>query len=93
MTTAAFDTLATANRLHEELDVPRKQAEGVVRVVHGNLVGTVATKADLAALEDSIKAEIKAEISVAKFDLFKWMVALNLGMAAVLVILLWRPLP
>ena len=64
MAHAAFDTLSAAQRLEKEFGFPPKQAEGTARLVHEHLVGTVATKDDIAA----VKGELKAEIAAVKSD-------------------------
>ena len=64
MAHAAFDTLSAAQRLEKEFGFPPKQAEGTARLVHEHLVGTVATKEDIAA----VKGELKAEIAAVKSD-------------------------
>ena len=65
MAHAAFDTLSAAQRLEKEFGFPPKQAEGTARLVHEHLVGTVATKDDVAA----VKSELKAEIAEVKDDI------------------------
>ena len=64
MAHAAFDTLSAAQRLEKEFGFPPKQAEGTAKLVHEHLVGTVATKDDIAA----VKGELKAEIAAVKSD-------------------------
>ena len=68
---AAFDTLSAAQRLEKEFGFPPKQAEGTAKLVHEHLVGTVATKDDVAAVKSDIaavKGELKAEIAAVKDD-------------------------
>ena len=60
MPMAAFDTLGVAKRLHEEFGVPDKQAEGISVVLHENFVGNVATKDDLARVDEKLTGKIEA---------------------------------
>ena len=81
MAHAAFDTLSAAQRLEKEFGFPPKQAEGAAKLVHEHLVGTVATKDDIAA----VKGELKAEIAAVKSDL-KWIKGIGAAILAVLVL-------
>jgi len=79
MTQAAFNTLSTARRLHEEFDFLQKQVEGVARLVHEHLAGTVATKEDIKAL--------KVESADTKAELIKSLLGIQLGGIAIIVTL------
>ena len=67
MVQTAFDTLSAAKRLEEDFDFSAKQAEGAAKLVYENLAGDVASKADIAALEE--KMATKADLATAKYDL------------------------
>ena len=60
MPMASFDTISVAKRLEEEFAMPRQQAEGVAVVMHENLVGNLATKDDVQALNDKIDTSVTA---------------------------------
>ena len=60
MPMASFDTISVAKRLEKEFAMPRQQAEGVAVVMHENLVGNLATKDDVQALNDKIDTSVTA---------------------------------
>ena len=90
---AAFDTLSAAQRLEKEFGFPPKQAEGTAKLVHDHLVGTVATKDDIAAVKSdvaavkgdvaAVKGELKAEIAAVKGELKAEIAAVKDDVAAV----------
>ena len=67
MAHAAFDTLSAAQRLEKEFGFPPKQAEGTAKLVHEHLIGTVATKEDIAAVQDDVAA-VKSDMAAVKED-------------------------
>ena len=86
MAHAAFDTLSAAQRLEKEFGFPPKQAEGTARLVHEHLVGTVATKDDIAAVKGELKAEIAAvkdDVAAVKGELKAEIAAVKSDVAAV----------
>ena len=98
MAHAAFDTLSAAQRLEKEFGFPPKQAEGTAKLVHEHLVGTVATKEDIAAVQDDVAAvkddvaavksdiaAVKADVAAVKGDL-KWIKGIGAAVLAVLVL-------
>ena len=54
MAEAAFDTLNMARSLERDYDMPAKQAEGVATLVYTQLSGNVATKEDIARVQEDI---------------------------------------
>ena len=54
MAEAAFDTLSMARSLERDYDMPAKQAEGVATLVYTQLSGNVATKEDIARVQEDI---------------------------------------
>ena len=54
MAKAAFDTLNMARSLERDYDMPAKQAEGVATLVYSQLSGNVATKEDIARVQEDI---------------------------------------
>ena len=73
MPMASFDTISVAKRLEEEFAMPRQQAEGVAVVMHENLVGNLATKDDVQALNEKIDTSVamlneKIDTSVAMLE-------------------------
>ena len=54
----AFDTLNIAKELERDFGFEQKQAEGAAVMIHRHLVGNVATKEDIAALDKKLSGEI-----------------------------------
>ena len=54
----AFDTLNIAKELERDFGFEQKQAEGAAMMIHRHLVGNVATKEDIAALDKKLTGEI-----------------------------------
>ncbi len=70
MATVAFNPLALARRL-KDAGMDESQAEAVADGLHEAVTENVATKADLAAVEKTLRAEMGT---------VKWMVGLTLAL-------------
>ena len=78
MNATSFDTLRASKRL-KDLGFDERQAEGVAEMLRETReadFASLATKADLANLVT------KAELAEFKADLFKWLIPLLIGQAA-----------
>ncbi|MDR1848940.1 MAG: CCDC90 family protein [Zoogloeaceae bacterium] len=96
-TAVTFDTLAFVKKL-EEKGFSDKQAEGITEALKDADIATRAEiKAEIKAAETSTKVEMKNlatkdDIREAELRIIRWVVALALGQAALIVGLMIRML-
>lgn len=80
MATAVFDTLKASRDL-KAAGISEAQAEAIVTTVAGAFEDTVATRSDLA----EVKAELKADISNLKAEVFRALWIQGGGIVALIV--------
>ena len=68
MTIPAFDTLSAAEELQRDYGFEQRQAEGIAKLVHHQLIGNVATKDDIAALKEDIEG-VKKDVQSVREEL------------------------
>ena len=56
MAEPAFDTLSIANELEKDYGFEPRQAQGTATMMHRHLVGSVATKGDIALVRKDVEA-------------------------------------
>jgi hypothetical protein len=86
-----FDTLSYAKRL-ESAGVPPAQAEAHAMALADILVTQVASKSDLAALEERLRSFIKEQLAEQKVEISKWIFASAVGQTS-LILLAIRYMP
>ena len=87
---SAVDTLAVARDL-EAADIGRRQAEAIAGAMYrvaGATDDTLATKADLAALEARLRNELKANLAALEVRLMRFYFGASVAQVAVIVGLL-----
>jgi hypothetical protein len=95
MSTITFDTMQFVETL-KEAGFDERQAKGLTKAIKSvasdeHLATKDEARTDLSILRadmELLKRELKADVSSAKLDMVKWMVALILGQTALLITVL-----
>jgi len=70
MATILFDKMRAVRKLETEGQFTRQQAETLSEVMHDSMTESVATKADLVAVESALRSDIVSMESALKVDIF-----------------------
>jgi hypothetical protein len=87
MNAVAFDTLKLAERL-EQAGMPSPQARGVASAIAETMGGELVTKSYLDDRLAALTSTLDARISESKAEIVKWVLAMFIGQAALVVALI-----